>query len=89
MRAFLNHFPSGPLKLNSTPLRRIAQAYVIATQTKIDISEVKIPAHLNDAYFRRINPKKAPKKGDANIFAEGTPVLIYMVSNSYAVMGGE
>ncbi|EFO26256.2 60S ribosomal protein L6 [Loa loa] len=35
---------TGPMKLNSTPLRRIAQAFF----------------------------KKAPKKGDANIFAQGT-----------------
>uniref|UniRef100_F1LBZ4 Large ribosomal subunit protein eL6 n=1 Tax=Ascaris suum TaxID=6253 RepID=F1LBZ4_ASCSU len=63
---------TGPLKLNSTPLRRIAQAFVIATKTKIDVSGVKIPEHIDDAYFRRINSKKAPKKGDASIFAQST-----------------
>lgn len=62
------------MKLNSTPLRRIAQAFVIATKTKIDISGLKIPDHIDDAYFRRFNSKKAPKKGDANIFAQGTTV---------------
>ncbi|VDK71676.1 unnamed protein product [Litomosoides sigmodontis] len=63
---------TGPMKLNSTPLRRIAQAFVIATKTKIDISGLKVPGHIDDAYFRRINSKKEPKKGDANIFAQGT-----------------
>ncbi|CAG9536729.1 unnamed protein product [Cercopithifilaria johnstoni] len=63
---------TGPMKLNSTPLRRIAQAFVIATKTKIDISGLKVPQHIDDAYFRRFNSKKAPKKGDANIFAQGT-----------------
>ncbi|KAL4003087.1 Ribosomal protein L6e family protein [Acanthocheilonema viteae] len=63
---------TGPMKLNSTPLRRIAQAFVIATKTKIDISRLKVPGHIDDAYFRRFNSKKAPKKGDANIFAQGT-----------------
>uniref|UniRef100_A0A0R3RY60 Large ribosomal subunit protein eL6 n=1 Tax=Elaeophora elaphi TaxID=1147741 RepID=A0A0R3RY60_9BILA len=62
---------TGPMKLNSTPLRRIAQAFVIATKTKIDISDLKVPGHIDDAYFRRFNSKKAPKKGDANIFAPG------------------
>lgn len=69
---------SGPLKLNSTPLRRIAQAFVIATKTKIDVSNVKVPKHIDDAYFRRLNAKKAPKKDDANIFAQGSTVCIQL-----------
>lgn len=62
---------TGPLTLNSCPLRRIAQAFVIATKTKIDVSEVKVPDHINDDYFRRKNSKKTPNKGDANLFAQG------------------
>ncbi|VDK55700.1 unnamed protein product [Anisakis simplex] len=69
---------TGPLKLNSTPLRRIAQAFVIATKTRIDISGVKIPDHIDDAYFRRVNPKKAPKKGDTSIFAQTDAVVSVM-----------
>jgi len=61
---------TGPMKLNSLPLRRIAQAFVIATKTKIDVSAVKVPDHVNDAYFRRTDFKTA-KKDDNDLFASG------------------
>ncbi|XP_076345686.1 ribosomal protein L6 [Tachypleus tridentatus] len=58
---------TGPFKVNSCPLRRINQIYVIATSTKLDISEVKIPEYINDKYFRRKHVKK-PSKDDGDIF---------------------
>ena len=63
------------MKLNSCPLRRIAQAFVIATKTKVDVSEVKIPDHINDEYFRRKTNKKVPRKGDSALFAQGHEVI--------------
>ena len=58
---------SGPFKVNGVPLRRVNQAYVIATSTKVDVSKVNTEK-LNDAYFKR--PKQAATKKSGEFFAE-------------------
>nr|CAH7724612.1 unnamed protein product [Callosobruchus chinensis] len=58
---------TGPFGINACPLRRISQRYVIATATKIDISGVKLPEHINDKYFARKREKRA-KKEEGDIF---------------------
>merc|ERR1712193_102878 len=36
---------TGPFKVNGCPLRRVSQRYLIATSTKLDISDVEVPVH--------------------------------------------
>merc|ERR1712001_652733 len=55
---------TGPMKCNGCPLRRVNQIYLLATSTKVDVSGVKIPANLNDEYFRRAPKKANNKEGD-------------------------
>ena len=43
---------TGPYKVNGVPMRRMNQAYVIATSTKVNVSAVKVD-HVNDDYFAR------------------------------------
>uniref|UniRef100_A0A7S4HS97 Large ribosomal subunit protein eL6 n=1 Tax=Vannella robusta TaxID=1487602 RepID=A0A7S4HS97_9EUKA len=57
---------SGPFTINGVPLRRVNQAYVIATSTSVDVSKVSVPENVNDAYFKA--PKKSRKSG--KFFAE-------------------
>jgi len=55
---------TGPFKVNGVPARRVDQAYVIATSTKLDISGVKVPEVFNDDYFKRPTEKKEQKSED-------------------------
>ena len=54
---------AGPFKVNGVPLRRVNQAYVIATSTKVDVSSVDV-AKYADAYFKR----EVTKKGESEFF---------------------
>ncbi|KAF4522180.1 hypothetical protein B566_EDAN007326 [Ephemera danica] len=56
-----------PFKVNGCPLRRVSQRYVIATNLKLDVSSVKLPERVNDAYFKRQHQKRA-KKEESDIF---------------------
>ncbi|KAK6131130.1 hypothetical protein DH2020_035129 [Rehmannia glutinosa] len=55
---------TGPYKINGVPLRRVNQAYVIGTSTKVDISGVNLEK-FDDKYFAKQVEKKK-KKGRAS-----------------------
>jgi len=63
---------TGPFKINGVPLRRVNQAYVIATSTKIDLGEFKIDDKINDAYFAKTRAKGA-RSAEEEFFEGGKP----------------
>ncbi|CAE6433063.1 unnamed protein product [Rhizoctonia solani] len=63
---------TGPYKVNGVPLKRVNQAYVIATSTKVDISGVSIDEKLNDKYFAK-PASSGSKDKEAEFFSEGKP----------------
>ena len=50
---------TGPYKINGVPLKRVNQAYVIPTSTKVDVAALKTDK-INDEYFAKA---KATKSG--------------------------
>ncbi|THH07078.1 hypothetical protein EW146_g9428 [Bondarzewia mesenterica] len=63
---------TGPFKVNGVPLRRVNQAYAIATSTKVDLGDFKIDDKFNDAYFAKA-AKKASISAEEEFFSEGKP----------------
>lgn len=72
--------------MNGVPLRRVNQAYVIATSTKVDISSVDV-AKYSDAYFKREVAKK--KKGEAEFFEaeKDVSVAVTQAANAMSLAG--
>merc|ERR1712170_157208 len=59
---------TGPFKVNGCPLRRVNQRFLLATSTSVDVSSVKLPANMNDDYFRRVKAAKKQPKKEGDIF---------------------
>jgi len=60
---------TGPYKVNGVPLRRINQAYVIATSAKVELGAAAVPAHVDDAYFARVAVNKEDNSRDETKYA--------------------
>ncbi|CAA3011135.1 60S ribosomal L6-like [Olea europaea subsp. europaea] len=76
---------TGPFKINGVPLRRVNQAYVVATSTKVDISGVNVEK-FDDKYFAKQAEKKK-KKGETEFFeAEKEVFLLFSPKNNYPVI---
>jgi large subunit ribosomal protein L6e len=63
---------TGPYKINGVPLRRLNQAYVIATSTSVDVSKVDV-SKIDDAFFVRKTTEKVTGGKDGEAFFAKDP----------------
>lgn len=63
---------TGPYKVNGVPLRRVNQAYVVATSTKVELGEFSVDEKVNDAYFAK-SASKSKTSAEEEFFADGKP----------------
>lgn len=59
--------------MNGVPLRRVNQAYVIATSMKVDVSKVSVPVE-DDSYFVRVEAQK--KAAEDQFFEQRAKVRV-------------
>ncbi|KAG6873757.1 hypothetical protein C0995_011576 [Termitomyces sp. Mi166 len=63
---------TGPYKINGVPLRRVNQAYVIATSTKLELEGLTVDEKINDAYFAKA-AAKGSRSAEEEFFEDGKP----------------
>jgi len=72
---------TGPYKLNGVPLRRVNQAYVIATSTKIDLATLNLDlTKYSDDYFKKPAQEKK-KKSEAEFFTADDKKKVKIAAN--------
>lgn len=54
---------TGPYRLNGVPLKRVNQAYVIATKTKVNLTNIPHLEKLDDSFFKKV-ALKVNEKGE-------------------------
>jgi large subunit ribosomal protein L6e len=64
--------PPGPYKINGVPLRRVNQAYVIATSTSVDVSKVDV-SKIDDSFFARKQDRVVTGGKDGEAFFAKDP----------------
>ena len=68
--------------MNGVPLRRVNQAYVIATSKSVDVSGVKLPETVNDKFFKAAEEGKTGKS-EAAFFEERSKVCARPIAVSH------
>lgn len=88
---------TGPYKYNGVPLKRINQAYVIATKTKIDISSTTVDENVDDSFFGKskssstIDRKLVQKGIDSQLMPiiKKTPLLRSYLGSRFSLKKGQ
>lgn len=65
---------TGPERLNGVRFARVPQSAVIATSTKVDLTNIKVDAGLNEVLFKK-TVKKYAKRSEADFFKGDAPTL--------------
>jgi len=60
---------TGPFKINGVPLRRLNQAYVIATSTKVPLGTLDV-SKINDDFFKRVSSSSSSSSSSDKKFLE-------------------
>jgi large subunit ribosomal protein L6e len=74
---------TGPFKVNGVPLRRINPAYVIATSTKIDLTQAKdLSLEKFDEVYFKVKKVKGRKSSTEEFFGENEKVFCVSLDKS-------